>query len=217
VLRRILVLSVLAVCIAVVLPAAALAVRVHIRVEGKTRTIFGGGDPLLTPVTGALAVSDGSTVELSRPTALGALEAASSAGEFFYALSATSFGPYVSQIGRYPAAGASGWVYKVNGVSPPIGADTYEVKPGDDVLWYYATFSETGGPKTLDLRRAPHRCFQAYEVDDTGAAAPAKSVSFLLDGHGIADRDGVLCPTGHWRHLRARKPGDVRSQILTRS
>ena len=35
----------------------------------------------------------------------------------------TSFGPYVDQIGRYPAAGSSGWVFKVNGVSPPVGAD----------------------------------------------------------------------------------------------
>ena len=43
-------------------------------------------------------------------------------GEFHYAVATASFGVYVSQI-KYLAAGTSGWVFKVNGVSPPVGAD----------------------------------------------------------------------------------------------
>jgi hypothetical protein len=216
VLRRSLALSLAALCLLAAAPAAALAVKVHVRVEGVTRTIFGGAQPLVSPFRGALTAADGSMVELSRPTALGALEAASRKGEFFYALTAASFGPYVSQIGRYPAAGASGWVYKVNGVSPPVGADSYVLEDGDVVLWYYASFGDSGGPKTLDLVRAPHRCVRAFEVDDAGVRTPARRVVFLLDGRKIGDADGMFCPTGRWHDVRATKAGDVRSQVLTR-
>ena len=65
----------------------------------------------------------------------------------------TSFGRYVDQIGRYPAGGTAGWVFKVNGASPPVGADAVELKDGDTVLWYWAEFGVVpGGPPTLQLR-----------------------------------------------------------------
>ena len=99
---------------ALLLVPAALAVRVHVRVEGKTQAIFGSTEPAL----------------VSGPNALDALEAASFAGEFYYHVTTTSFGPYVDQIGRYPGGGSSGWVFKVNGVSPPVGADAVQLKGG---------------------------------------------------------------------------------------
>src|SRR6266852_2115886 len=64
------------------------AVRVHVRVEGMTRTIFGPTAPVLDV----------------KVNALDALDAASLAGEFYYHVESTSFGPYVDQIGRYAAA-----------------------------------------------------------------------------------------------------------------
>ena len=72
----------------------------------------------------------------------------------------TSFGPYVDQVGRYPAP-VDGWVFKVNGVSPPVGADQVELKDGDTVLWYWAQFGDAGGPKTLAARaRRRRRCYR---------------------------------------------------------
>ncbi|MGZ4281755.1 MAG: hypothetical protein ACXVQ4_06640, partial [Gaiellaceae bacterium] len=53
---------------ALLLVPAALAVRVHVRIEGKTQTIFGPAEP-------ALSV---------KANPLDALEAASLAGEFYY-------------------------------------------------------------------------------------------------------------------------------------
>ena len=53
----------------------------------------------------------------------------------------------------------TGWVFKVNGVSPPVGADQALLKDGDLVLWYYATFGATGGPPTLELQRLPANCY----------------------------------------------------------
>ena len=32
---------------------------------------------------------------------------------------------------------SSGWMYKVNGIPPNIGAGAYKVKAGDTVIWYY--------------------------------------------------------------------------------
>jgi hypothetical protein len=199
---------------ALVVPATAAGIEVHVRVEGAAVTLFGAGQPLLTPFTGALDTGDASALELNQPTPLGALEAASAVSELFYRMETASFGTYVAQIGRRAAEGPSGWVYKVNGVSPPVGADAYVLEEGDEVLWYYATFGEAGGPLTLDLRPAGRGCFQVYEVDDTGAGTPSQDVAFRRDGRVIADADGRYCPTGHWHRLRATKEGLVRSEVV---
>jgi hypothetical protein len=215
VLRRLLALVTLAVVVALAVPAVALSFTVHVRVEGATRTIFGATEPLVTPYVGSLPVDGGSPLELAQPTALGTLESASLAGEFYYRINALSFGPYVSQIGRLPAEGASGWVYKVNGVSPPVGADAAVLKAGDEVLWYYATFGDAGGPPTLDLVRAG-RCYRVFSVDDAGARTPATGVVFRLDGRSVRSASGRICPVGHWHQLRATKEGAIRSQAIVR-
>src|SRR5918912_4302154 len=119
---------VLALLAALTVASAALAANVHIRVEGKTRTIFGATEPRIVA---------------SSP--LQALDTASLAGEFYYHVTTTSFGPYVDQIGRYAAGGTSGWVFKVNGKMPPVGADQVQLQDGDDVLWYWADFGPNGG------------------------------------------------------------------------
>ncbi|MCC6222655.1 MAG: DUF4430 domain-containing protein [Thermoleophilia bacterium] len=206
-------LSALAVALAA--PAGALALTVHVRVEGPLGTHFGARQPLVTPFTGTLA-GDGGEVELAEPTALGALEAASSAGDFYYHLSVASFGPYVTQVGRTAGEGFSGWVYKVNGVSPPVGADAYVLERGDEVLWYYATFGDAGGPPTLDLDRVARGCYRAYKTNDLGERSFARAVTFLLDGRAVASKGGRLCPTGHWHTLRATKDGFIRSEVVAR-
>src|SRR5215218_7519743 len=123
VLRRLFALAVLA----LVVPGAALAATVTVRVEGKTRTIWGSTE-----------------VSVTAANALEALEAASLAGEFYYHVTTTSFGPYVDQVSRYGGAASSGWVFKLNNASPPVGADAVTLKDGDRVLWYHAEFGPTG-------------------------------------------------------------------------
>ena len=118
-----------------VVPLAAAAL-VHIRVEGKTLTIFGATNPTIVATT-----------------PLDALQAAAKSGEFYEHVTASSFGNYVDQIGFYPGSGDAGWFFKVNGVSPPVGADQVQLKDGDFVEWYYATFGPNGGPPTLTLSK----------------------------------------------------------------
>jgi Domain of unknown function (DUF4430) len=196
--RRLFILLVAAAAAFLLVPAALAAVRVHVRVEGKTQTIFGAAEPTLSV----------------KANALDALEAASVAGEFYYHVTIGGFGPYVDQIGRYPAEGSSGWVFKVNGASPPVGADAVALKPGDRVLWYWATFGRSGGPPTLVLQHKARNCYRALAQDDAGKSSPARGALLHVDGRSVRTRRGAACVGRHLGLVRATRAGAVRSNAL---
>ena len=188
-----------AAAVALLVVPAALAVRVHVRVEGKTRSIFGSAEPSL----------------VSGPNALDALDAASQAGEFYYHVTTTSFGPFVDQIGLYPGAGFNGWSFKINGVSPPVGADQAAVKDGDTVLWYWSTFTEQGGSPTLLLRkRAKRNCYTVLSQNDQGLSTPATGARLLVDARSVRTTAGRGCVGKHRGLVRATLPKAVRSNAL---
>ncbi len=196
-LRRPLVLA-LSAALALVLAGGALAATVKVRVEGKTTTIYGSAQPTLRA-----------------DNALQALDVASTAGEFHYVLTASSVGNYVSQIGKYAAGGTSGWAFKVNGVSPPVGADQVALKDGDVVLWYWATFGPTGGPPTLELRRLPGNCYVVESLNDAGQRTRATTATITADGKRFRARQGRACIGKHKSLVRAVAPGAVRSNAVT--
>jgi hypothetical protein len=185
-----------------VFAAAALAARVHVRVEGKTQTIFGTSEPTLNV----------------KANALDALEAASFAGEFYYHITSTSFGPYVDQIGRYPSDSSGGWVFKVNGILPPVGADKVTVKDGDTVLWYWATFTGPAGPLTLEVETSVvkgKRCFFATGRNDAGHASRVRGVVYTLNSRRVNSTTGVVCtPLGRYT-VRVAKTGTIRSRTYS--
>src|SRR3954447_15453412 len=102
VLRRLFAVAVLA----LVVPGAALAATVTVRVEGKTQTIWGPTE---------VSVSAGNAIE--------ALEAPSLAGEFYYHVTPTGFGPYVDQVARYGGGGSAGRGFQVDDNPPPPPGD----------------------------------------------------------------------------------------------
>ena len=175
------------------------AADVKIRVEGNNRTIFAPGERAVT-------AND----------ALTALEGAAVLGEFYYHVTQTSFGPYVDQIGLFPSAGSAGWVYKVNGVSPPVGADQYVLHDGDHVLWYYALFGPAGGPPTLELRRVKDNCYRVFTVQDAGTRTAATgAVLHVGSKRTVATRSAAACVGRHRGLLvRATLEGAVRSNAL---
>jgi hypothetical protein len=178
---------------------AAFALRVHVRVEGKTRTIYGSTEPSIN-------------VQLN---ALDALESASVAGEFYYHVTISSFGRYVDQVGRYGASASSGWVFKVNGVSPPVGADAVTLKDGDRVLWYWAEFGPTGGPKTLALRTSSKRnCYRVVAQDDAGKTTTARGARLHVGSRSVLARTGSACLGKHAGLVTATLKGAVRSNAL---
>ena len=193
-LRRLVVLFAL---LALVAAPTALAAKVKIRVEGRTTTIYGGPQPTVTA-----------------DNALQALDVASTFGEFHYGIATSSFGNYVNQIGKYAAAGTSGWAFKVNGASPPVGADQVALKDGDVVLWYWATFGPAGGPPTLELQRLPGNCYVVQSVDDKGAKTRSATATLVVDGKRFRTRSGRGCVGRHTGLVRAVAPGAVRSNAL---
>jgi len=184
-----------------VLPASALAATVKVRVEGQTQTLFA---PTEATVTAASAQD--------------ALEQASLAGEFYYHVTVTGFGPYVDQVGRYGGSASSGWVFKVNDVSPPVGADKVVLKDGDRVLWYYATFGAQGGPPTLSLKTSSKKgCYVAQAFDDNGKAATVTGFVFHIGSkRTVKGNPNVdVCPGPHPGVLvRATASGAVRSNAV---
>ena len=195
--RRPLVLALAAVLAAAAVPSA-LAAAVHVRVEGKTQTLFGPTEP-----------------RASASNALEALEAASIAGELYYHVAQTSFGPYVDQIGRFPAAGQTGWVFKVNGALPPVAADQVSLRDGDRVLWYWAQFGVAGGPRTLELQRQPKGCYAVLSRDDQGSQTFAAGATVHIDGRRVRATAGRACLGPHRGLVWASLAGAVRSNRLT--
>ena len=191
---------------ALVLVPAAGAARVHVRVEGKTQTIFGATAPTLDAAN-----------------ALTALDSASLAGEFFYHVQTTEFGPYIDQVGRFAAEGQTGWVFKVNGKSPPVGADQVALRDGDTVLWYWAQFGVAGGPRTLVLERAGRQanCYRVFSEDDNGVRTAAMGATLRVGSRRsvatqVAGQAAVGCVGKHKGLLvRATLGGAVRSNALT--
>ena len=177
---------------------AAVAARVAVRVEGKTQTIYGATEPRL---------------DVANP--LAALEAASLFGEFYYHVTTLSFGPYVDQVGRFGAEASSGWVFKVNGASPPVGADQVALAAGDRVLWYWAAFGATGGPETLRLRRERKAgCYRVVAENDAGRARPATGSVLVVDRRTVRTTVGRGCVGRHVGPVRATLAGAVRSNAL---
>jgi Domain of unknown function (DUF4430) len=190
----------LLIVLSLVVPATAFAATVHVRVEGKTRTLFG---PTELSVTAS--------------TPLEAIEQASIIGELYYHVTQSSFGPYVDQIGRYGATGSSGWVFKVDDVSPPVGADKVQLKDGDRVLWYYADFGQTGGPATLTVKTAPGACYTAIAFDDNGKPVSIGGLTWHVGSkRTVSGAVGTkFCPGPHPGVLvRATATGAIRSNAV---
>jgi hypothetical protein len=191
---------VLALIVLLVLPASAFAATVKVRVEGKTRTLFGPTE-----------------ITVTATTAQDALEQASLLGELYYHVTQSSFGSYVDQVGRYGGAASSGWVFKVNDASPPVGADKVTLKDGDRVLWYYADFGPTGGPPTLFVKAGTKGCYTASAFDDNGKAATVSGLTWHVGSKKTAPgtTGSAYCPGTHTGLLvRATATGAVRSNAV---
>ncbi len=191
---------VLVLFVVLVLPASAFAATVKVRVEGKTQTLFGPTE-----------------ITVTASSAQDAIEQASILGELYYHVTVSSFGSYVDQVGRYGGTASSGWVFKVNDVSPPVGADKVTLKDGDRVLWYYADFGPTGGPPTLYIRAAAKGCYTATAFDDNGKSAAASGLTWHVGSKKSAPGTAgtAYCPGKHTGLLvRATATGAVRSNAV---
>ncbi|MDD4369205.1 MAG: S-layer homology domain-containing protein [Oscillospiraceae bacterium] len=112
-------------------------------------------------------------------TALGALDASG----LSYNTSPWAFGDLVDSIEGLANSGLSGWMYTVNGVSPAVGADQYEIEEDDEIIFYYSESMDQEPPRWDDLEDLPA---------GGGAAASADLPDPVSDG----DLDDALKNAG---------------------
>ena len=192
-------LSILSVLLAVILTPTALAANVNIRVEGKTTTIFGPAQP-----------------RSAADNALQALDVASTAGEFYYGTTTADFGTYVSQIGKYAAAGTAGWVFKVNGVSPPVGADKVDAEGRRRRPLVLRDLRRYRWPARRSSCSGCRRTVTSCRPSTTPARRPApRRPRSRPTGSGSRRQAGRACIGKHVGLVRAVAPGAVRSNAVT--
>ena len=89
----------------------------HLRLEGSTNTIC--------------------DTQVNGNTALDLVKNAASVCGYTYNITQESYGLYLRGINNEEAQGMSGWLYFVNNISPLVGADSYTLAAGDEVLFYF--------------------------------------------------------------------------------
>jgi hypothetical protein len=188
--------------------AAARSVPVDLRVEAAGGRVL-TADRYLTAGTSVRTESgmgcngSGQTKALGGFTALGALVDASRVNPRLLPLGVSDefdFGLLVCGVGDDFASGSSSfWLYKVDHVSPEVGADAFEVRPGDDVLWYFSDTTRnqnTGDELQLVAPKRAQRGEEfAVEVrawDAAGADRPVEGATVSGGGESVrTDGDGI--------------------------
>ncbi len=95
-----------------------------------------------------------------------------------------SLGLFVCGVGGSNASGSNFWLYKVNHVEPTLGGDAFNLKPGDDVLWYFVNGTLNGGDE-LELG-APARVQPGQQFDVTVSAYDRNGVKRPVAGATVA-------------------------------
>lgn len=74
---------------------------------------------------------------VSTQTAMEVVVNAADDCDYTYEIKDFSFGKFLSRINNDSAEGLKGWLYRVDGVMPNVGAADFSLSGGESVLWYY--------------------------------------------------------------------------------
>lgn len=172
------------------------AAKFQFRIEGKDSAVCAG--------------------EVPGPTALDVVKNASALCGFAYHIQSTSFGPYLDQIGEDKAAGAIGWMYLVNWLSPSVGAGSYNLKSGDSVLWYYGDFNWKPARLALSETQIASGGSSAAAVEyfENGLWSPLEGAGVIYGVQVVVTGgDGkvsITPPDGYYK-VSAEKAGYIRT------
>jgi hypothetical protein len=124
----------------------------EMQTNGETFTGWNGNVTLIDGETFEIAPinNPGMNYTVNRTSALGALDAASTTGNFSYTVEETEYGPFIDSIGGIASddAAQEGWLYSVDNVTPEVGADKFQLADGDTVTFWYGTYETK--PETSD-------------------------------------------------------------------
>jgi Domain of unknown function (DUF4430) len=153
------------------------------------------------------------------PTALDIIKNAGPQCGYAYNIQTTSYGPYLNKIGGDTASGSNGWVYLVNNVEPDVGATDYQLKPNDQVLWFFGDYSWLPTRLTLSAAQINSGLTAVATVEDfssgswsvlPGATVSIGTKTFTTDNSGQAD---IGNQDGYYQ-ISASKNGYVRSNTI---
>ena len=132
--------------------------RINVRIEEKNETIWSGE---VTFSNSTIVDTDNVSHYLDKPTALGALDAASKLGNFLYEVEDMGWGLLVTSIGGEaynPVTWDPSWLYRVDYIQAEVGAADFVLgvteppsPPHEEVLWYLGSF--TADPLRITLEK----------------------------------------------------------------
>ncbi|MBE9512810.1 MAG: DUF4430 domain-containing protein [Chloroflexi bacterium] len=202
-------------------------VTIGVRVEGQGETVWDGS--VTVTESQITATNSGTTYHLEDPTALGALDEASQAGDFSYETTDEYGSLYVTSINGEEPEGMSGWLYRVDYLSPMVGAADFildETTPPDpphhEVLFYYGEWGEP--PLKIEVDKTEvdvDESFTAtvtYYDDATQAWSPLDKATVHADQNYTTGANGtvdITVDTDMTLNIYAEKDGFIRSNRIT--
>lgn len=152
------------------------------------------------------------------PTALDIVKNASEKCSFSYFIQDTAYGPYLKKINNEEAEGLSGWLYLINQEAPMVGANDYQLKRGDEVIWYFGEWGWSVTRLLLDKISVPSGESAKAKVEFynnnwqplKGAKIKTGTKEFLTNDLGEVE---FSLPIGFY-NLAAEKDGYIRSNQI---
>ena len=175
-----------------------LTTTVNVRIEGKDSTIWTGD---VTFSSSSITATSGKTCYYNEPTALGALDEADKIAGFGYVADDSWGFVYISEIAGEPPIGWDGWMYRVDYVSPMVGAGEFTLYGGEDVLWYFGAYGAP--PLKIDLDKTTVDIVEIGEEftavvtaynDSEALFDPVENAEVYVDDvfYGLTEADGTL-------------------------
>jgi hypothetical protein len=203
-------------------------VTVNVRIEGESNTIWSGR---VTVAESTIIDDDGNEHNYEQPTALGALEEASQAGDFSYTVRDFGWGLAITAIdGAGDWDSGPWWMFIVDGASAQVGADAFilnETSPPDpphaEVLFSFTnTFSEI--PLKVEVDNAEPDVDEPFTVTVTeydeanDEWLPTEEATVYADQDYTTDEDGeveIIIDRDLTVKVYAEKEGYIRSNRVT--
>jgi len=202
-------------------------VTVNVRIEGEDENIWNDS----VTVDESWITADNSDIEyhLEDPTAIGALDEAASEGDFDYETTDEWGGLFVTSIDGEEGEGMAGWMYRVDYISPSVGAADFildETSPPDpphqEVLFYYGewddiplkievnnTAPDAGDSFTVTVSEYDDAMAEWYLIEDATVCA---DTDYTTDENGEA---GITIYNNDTIDVYAEKDGYIRSNPVT--
>jgi len=196
-------------------------VTVNVRIEGENANIW--NDSVTVDESWITADNSGIEYHLEDPTAIGALDEAAEEGEFTYETTDEWGSLFITSIDGEEEKGTSCWMYRVDYISPSVGADQFILDDShQEVLFYYGEYTDiplklevsntapgAGDSFTVTVSEYDDAMAEWYLIEDATVYA---DTSYTTDENGEVD---ITIYNNATIEVYAEKDGYIRSNRIT--